>query len=124
MTNSEDSNTRDFQRQVLARLDSFENRFRGFETFQHQVLEQLSALKQSDDQLRQDIEQLSQKVDQDIERLSQKVDQDIERLGQKVDRSDEKFTTYQQGIQWVVQLAFTLIASATLTVIVTAVLKR
>ncbi|OLP18759.1 hypothetical protein BST81_08935 [Leptolyngbya sp. 'hensonii'] len=55
----------------------------------------------------------------------------IHDLGEKVDRLTEdakeqsiRFNAYQQGIQWVVQLAFTLIASATLTVIITAVVKR
>jgi uncharacterized protein (DUF608 family) len=41
-----------------------------------------------------------------------------------VKRFNDRFVNYQQAIQWLVQLAFTLIASATLTVIITAVLKR
>ena len=47
----------------------------------------------------------------------------IDELAQKVDRSDEKFKNYQQATQWVVQLAFTLIASATVTVIITSVVR-
>ncbi len=34
---------------------------------------------------------------------------------------DSKFSNYQQATQWVVQLAFTLIASATVTVIISTV---
>jgi hypothetical protein len=48
----------------------------------------------------------------------------LDRLSADVERSNEKFSNYQQATQWVVQLAFTLIASATITVIITAVLKR
>jgi hypothetical protein len=35
-----------------------------------------------------------------------------------------KFGHYQQAVQWVVQLAFTLIASATITVIISTVLRK
>lgn len=45
-------------------------------------------------------------------------------LRQEVTRFNDRFSNYQQATQWVVQLAFTLIASATLTVIITAVLRR
>ena len=47
----------------------------------------------------------------------------IDELAKKVDASDEKFSNYQQATQWLVQLAFTLIASATVTVIVTSVVR-
>jgi hypothetical protein len=49
---------------------------------------------------------------------------DVDALKTDTERSGERFTTYQQATQWVVQLAFTLIASATITVIITAVFKR
>lgn len=63
--------------------------------FEQRVLERLDDLKRSDDQLRQEVE-----------------------------RFNDRFSNYQQATQWVVQLAFTLIASATITVIITAVLRR
>jgi septin family protein len=63
--------------------------------FEQQVLERLDDLKQSDDQLRQEVE-----------------------------RFDEKFENYQKAIQWVVQLAFSLIAAATVTVIVSSVFGK
>ncbi|MBM0742603.1 hypothetical protein JOY44_13405 [Phormidium sp. CLA17] len=50
--------------------------------------------------------------------------QNQERFSQDQERFNERFSNYQQATQWVVQLAFTLIASATLTLIITVVLKR
>ncbi|WP_404783532.1 hypothetical protein [Altericista sp. CCNU0014] len=47
----------------------------------------------------------------------------IETLSKDVERSNERFANYQQAVQWVVQLAFTLIASATITIIISSVLK-
>jgi len=44
-------------------------------------------------------------------------------LSDKVERFDERFSDYQKATQWVVQLAFALIASSTVTVIITAVFK-
>lgn len=49
---------------------------------------------------------------------------DVERSSEETRRFNDRFGNYQQATQWVVQLAFTLIASATLTVIITAVFKR
>jgi hypothetical protein len=45
----------------------------------------------------------------------------IEELNQNVNTFNEKFDNYQQSVQWVIQLAFTLIASATIAVIITSV---
>lgn len=64
---------------------------------------------------------------QKLEELSADVDDlstDVEDLSTDVKKFDERFSNYQQATQWVVQLAFTLIASATITVILTAVLKK
>ncbi|GAC1462196.1 MAG: hypothetical protein NVS2B14_09710 [Chamaesiphon sp.] len=66
------------------------------------------------------IEQKLDKLSTDVEHLSTHV----EHLSTDVEKSNDRFTNYQQAMQWVVQLAFTLIASATITVIVTAVLRR
>lgn len=62
--------------------------------FQKQVLDRLDTLNRNDEELRQECQ------------------------------FDTKFTTYQKATQWVVQLAFTLIASATVTVIITSVLRK
>lgn len=54
-----------------------------------------------------------------MQSLSDKID----KLLTDVERSNDKFDACQKGTQWVVQLAFTLIASATLTVILSTVFK-
>ena len=48
---------------------------------------------------------------------------EVKNLSTEVKTFDEKFGNYQQATQWLVQLAFTLIASATITVIITSVVK-
>lgn len=55
-----------------------------------------------------------------LDHLSTRVDN----LATDVEKFNDRFSNYQQATQWVVQLAFTLIASATITVIVTSVLRR
>ena len=47
----------------------------------------------------------------------------VDTLTTRVDTFNDRFDNYQKATQWVVRLAFTLIASATITVIVTSVLK-
>ncbi|NJK52992.1 MAG: hypothetical protein HC936_09505 [Leptolyngbyaceae cyanobacterium SU_3_3] len=67
------------------------------------------------------------KVSTDVKKLSDDVEKlsgDVEKLSGDVGRFNDRFSNYQQTTQWVVQLAFTLIASATLTVIITSILKR
>ncbi len=62
-----------------------------------------------------------------LDKLSTKVDKlstEFDRLSTDVEKFNDRFTNYQQATQWVVQLAFTLIASATITVIITSVLSR
>ena len=63
-----------------------------------------------------DISQELKELRADVEKLS--------KLPADVEKFNDRFANYQQATQWVVQLAFTLIASATLTVIITAILKR
>jgi uncharacterized protein (DUF608 family) len=48
----------------------------------------------------------------------------LDTLTNDVEKFNDRFSNYQQATQWVVQLAFTLIASATVTVIITSVLRR
>lgn len=47
----------------------------------------------------------------------------VHNLSDEVKKFDDKFSNYQQATQWVVQLAFGLIASATVIVIITNILK-
>ena len=61
-----------------------------------------------------------------IDTLSTRVDTlttCVDTLTTRVDTFNDRFDNYQKATQWLVQLAFTLIASATITVIVTSVLK-
>ncbi|MFQ4139936.1 hypothetical protein PGN35_026845 [Nodosilinea sp. PGN35] len=55
---------------------------------------------------------------------SQQVIAEIRELKQEVERFNQKFDNYQKATQWVVQLAFSLIAATTVTVIVSTVLGR
>lgn len=62
-----------------------------------------------------------------LDRLSSDVgtlSSDVEAFSGDLKKFDERFADYRQATQWVVQLAFTLIASATLTVIITSVLRK
>jgi hypothetical protein len=52
-----------------------------------------------------------------------RIERKLETLSNEVERSNDKFDNYQKATQWVVQLAFTLIASATITVIISSVLR-
>ncbi len=49
---------------------------------------------------------------------------ELRELKQEVEQFNQKFDNYQKATQWVVQLAFSLIAAATVTVIVSTVLGR
>ncbi|WP_448563356.1 hypothetical protein [Trichothermofontia sp.] len=44
-------------------------------------------------------------------------------LQENVTQFNDKFSTYQKATQWVVQLAFALIASATVTVVISSVFR-
>ena len=57
---------------------------------------------------------------QDVEQISQ----DVEQANQSTNAFNQKFDNYQKATQWVVQLAFSLIAAATVTVIVSTVLGK
>lgn len=61
---------------------------------------------------------------QDKELTLKDVIDKIDELSKEVKTFDEKFKNYQQATQWVVQLAFTLIASATVTVIIASVVNK
>jgi septal ring factor EnvC (AmiA/AmiB activator) len=87
------------------------------------VLDQISDLKQDVANVKQDVAN----VKQDVANVKQDVDglkHDVVKSNELTTRFDQRFSDYQKATQWVVQLAFTLIASATLTVIITSVFKR
>lgn len=71
------------------------------------------------------LEQLIQDSKQDRLELRQETTelrQDLAQFEKRQERFGEKFETYQKATQWVVQLAFSLIAAATATIIVSLVL--
>lgn len=63
----------------------------------------------------------SNKADSEVQK---QVLEELKGLKREVGRFNDRFTHYQNSTLWVVQLAFALIASATITLIITAVLKR
>ena len=58
-----------------------------------------------------------------IDRLD-RLSADVEKAITDTEKFDEKFIEYRQATQWVVQLAFGLIASATVITIISTVFKR
>ncbi|HEY9702657.1 MAG TPA: hypothetical protein V6C58_09440 [Allocoleopsis sp.] len=69
------------------------------------------------------LDKLGDRVDQVSENVN-KVTADVDKLTNETKELNVKFTAYQQSTQWVVQLAFSLIASATITVIITSIFRR
>ena len=67
-----------------------------------------------------DVMEKLDKLSTDVSQLSNRVD----RLSNDSQKFNDRFSNYQQATQWVVQLAFTLIASATITVIITSVVRK
>ncbi|EFA69456.1 MULTISPECIES: hypothetical protein [Cylindrospermopsis] len=67
------------------------------------------------------------RIEQKLDHLSNTVDQlssTVGKLSADNEKFNDRFSNYQQATQWVVQLAFTLIASATITIIITSVLRK
>jgi hypothetical protein len=56
--------------------------------------------------------------------VQQQVLFEVRALKQEVEQFNQKFDNYQKATQWVVQLAFSLITAATVTVIVSTVLGK
>ncbi|QZZ20985.1 hypothetical protein J5X98_00250 [Leptothermofonsia sichuanensis E412] len=92
------------------------------DNFQRQVLESLDRLTTNLGQLSTDVEQLSTDVEQlstDVEQLST----DVEQLKQELALTNTRVDTYQKASNQVVNLAFGLIATATITIIITTVTR-
>jgi tetrahydromethanopterin S-methyltransferase subunit B len=63
----------------------------------------------------------------DVDKLTTNVDKlttNVDKLTTDVEKFNDRFSNYQQATQWVVQLAFSLIASATVVIIVSNVLNK
>lgn len=80
------------------------------------VIEKLDNLSTNVNKLSADVDKLST----DVDHLSTEFD----KLSKDSEKFNDRFSNYQQATQWVVQLAFTLIASATITVIITSVVRK
>jgi hypothetical protein len=59
----------------------------------------------------------------DVLKRIEELSTEVKQLSTDMKQFDQRFADYRQATQWVVQLAFTLIASATITVILTSVFK-
>lgn len=92
--------------------------------------EMLDKLAEKVDKTADTTEQLSKDVaalSRDVVALSQDVSQLSKNISKLAEESKElsiRFNAYQQASQWVVNLAFGLLATATITTIVTAVFRK
>ena len=92
------------------------------------------AVEQWTDERLDKLAELAERNSLAIERNSLAIEQNslaIEKLTKESERSAQeskelniRFTAYQQASQWVVNLAFGLLATATITTIVSAVVRR
>jgi prefoldin subunit 5 len=69
------------------------------------------------------LDKLAEKVDKNANAID-KLSENINKLAEESKESSIRFTAYQQASQWVVNLAFGLLATATITTIVTAVFRK
>jgi hypothetical protein len=66
---------------------------------------------------------ISTRLEQVEDRLGH-VENQITGFATQNEKINDRFTAYQQGTQWVVQLAFSLIAAATIVTLASAIFKR
>jgi lipopolysaccharide export LptBFGC system permease protein LptF len=78
------------------------------------------APEQWTDQMLNELAELTKRNAQAIDKLTD----DIDKQRQESKELTLKFQYYQQASQWVVNLAFGLLATATITTIITAVLRK
>jgi hypothetical protein len=64
------------------------------------------------------------KMPTELEQVLQYIKESETKLEAKIDTFNEKFDNYQKATQWVVTLAFSLIASATVITIISSVFRR
>ncbi len=69
------------------------------------------------------LDKLAEKIDRNANAID-KLSENINKLAEESKESSIRFTAYQQASQWVVNLAFGLLATATITTIVTAVFRK
>jgi hypothetical protein len=96
--------------------------YRNIQVCHNSAIAQLIAMTTSNDRLDR-IEALIDKNAQTIDRNAQTIDknaQAIDKLTANIGRFNDRLDTYEQGMRWVVQLAFALLISATVALIVNA----
>jgi predicted nuclease with TOPRIM domain len=79
------------------------------------------------DELAEENKHRDQKFDKLIEDNQQRDQKFYKLFNEMIEENKQRearFDTYQKATQWVVQLAFSLIASATITVIITSVFRK
>ncbi len=97
---------------------------------EQQLLDTVQSIKADVNNLTTDVNNLTTNVNNlttDVNNLTTNVNlltTDVNLLTTDVEKSNDKFSNYQQATQWVVQLAFSLIASATVIIIVSNVLNK
>ncbi|MBD2181350.1 hypothetical protein H6S82_27880 [Planktothrix sp. FACHB-1355] len=69
------------------------------------------------------LDKLAEKVEKNAEAIEKNAEA-IEKLTENAKELNIRFNAYQQTSQWVVNLAFGLLATATITTIITAVFKK
>jgi hypothetical protein len=74
----------------------------------------------SDQDFQQQVIDRLEQLSTDVETLTTKAEQAVT----DTEKFNEKFADYRQATQWVVQLAFSLITTATIITIVSTVFKR
>jgi predicted PurR-regulated permease PerM len=62
--------------------------------------------------------------DTDLQQLKDLISEGQKATQKQIDTFNERFDNYQKATQWVVSLAFSLIVSATVITIVSAVFRR
>ncbi len=63
-------------------------------------------------------------IEERLDSIEQKLDLKFDKLSSEVEKSNEKFEIYRQANQSLVNLAFGLIASATVGLVVSLIFKR
>jgi uncharacterized coiled-coil DUF342 family protein len=74
-------------------------------------------------ELREETKELTQSI-KDLREESKDLSQSIKDLREESKEQNIKFAAYQQASQWVVNLAFSLIAGATVITVASAIFKR
>jgi hypothetical protein len=71
-----------------------------------------------------ELEQILQSFTEFKTELRTEIKESAARLEAKIDGFNEKFDNYQKATQWVVQLSFSLIVSATVVTVISSVFRR